>query len=81
MTEETFYPGTRVLVFDDSLFINDKKTPHSVTVKPATVVCWYGKRSKHFGWTDGSLIDIDFDHRGISYGHFTSMVTITESKT
>jgi len=76
MIEQTFFPGTRVMVFDSQLFVDDKKTPHGVTVKPATVIRWYGKRSKHFGWTDGSLIDVDFDHRGKSRGHFTSMVKV-----
>ena len=42
---KTFYPGTRVLVFDPSLFIDDVKTPLSTTMKPATVLRWYGKRS------------------------------------
>ena len=72
---ETYFPGTRVLVFDTQLYVDDKKTPLSITVKPTTVICWYGKRSKHFGWTDGNLIDVDFDHRGKSYGHFADMTT------
>lgn len=71
---ETFYPGTRVLVFDPSLFLDDKGTPLSVTMKPATVLRWYGKRSNYGGWTDDSLIDVNFDHRGESRGHFTTTV-------
>jgi len=35
-------PGTRVLVFDRTLFKDDKKTPLSMTLKKATVVCRYG---------------------------------------
>jgi len=76
MTEQTFFPGTRVMVFDPRLFVDDKKTPHTVTVKPATVLRWYGKRSNFFGWTDGNLIDVDFDHRGESRGHFADMVKV-----
>ena len=74
MTQDTFFPGTRVLVFDYTLFVNDKKTPLSITMKPATVVCWYGERSTYSGWTDGDLVDVNFDHSGISQGHFTSAV-------
>ena len=71
---KTFYPGTRVLVFDPSLFEDDVKTPLDTTMKPATVLRWYGKRSLFGGWEDGSLIDVDFDHRGESRGHFTEHI-------
>ena len=74
MDSTTFFPGTRVLVFDSRLFVNDKKTPLSVTMKPATVLRWYGKRSRYFGWTDESLVDVHFDHRGESRAHFTSSI-------
>ena len=70
----TFYPGDRVIVFDHRLYINDKKTPLSKTMQPATVIMWYGKRSI-FGWVDGSLIDVTFDRDGRrSNGHFTNFV-------
>jgi len=73
LTDTTFYPGTRVVVFDPSLFIDDKKTPLSTTMKPATVLRWYGRRS-NFGGVNESLIDVNFDHRGESCGHFTTHV-------
>lgn len=79
--EKTFYPGTRVMVFDYSLFKDDKSTPLSVTVKPATVVRWYGQdysnhpaESMRALGNYPSLIDVDFDHRGLSRGHFTTFV-------
>lgn len=74
----TFYPGTRVLVFDATLFVDDKSTPLSHTVRPATVVCWYGCRASEVlgGYQYPSLIDVQFDHRpqAISRGHFTDAV-------
>lgn len=42
----TYYPGTRVMVFDPRLYKDDKKTPPEYTIRPATVIRWYGKRSK-----------------------------------
>ena len=75
MPDKTFYPGTRVMVFDMHLYKNDIETPFSVTMKPATVLRWYGKRSNFGGWTDGDLIDVKFDHRAEeSRGHFTANV-------
>ncbi len=72
----TFFPGTRVLVFDWRLYKDDKKTPPDVTLKPATVTCWYGRRSRYHGWTYDNLIDVQFDHRDdLSKGHFTSSVS------
>ena len=68
-----FWPGTRVRVGDPRLYINDRVTPCSFTNRPATVVCWYGKRSSYNpDWTYPSLIDVRFDHRpdDISHGHF-----------
>ena len=76
MLEQTFFRGTRVVVFDPGLFVNDKNTPLNVTMKPATVTRWYGRRSEYFGWTDGDLIDVHFDHRGKSRAHFTSAVRV-----
>jgi hypothetical protein len=63
------WPGTRVLVFDPRLYVNDKETPLTHTMRPATVLRWYGQRSPH-GGVDGNLIDVHFDHRGESRGHF-----------
>lgn len=70
------------MVFDPSLYEDDIKTPLSVTVRPATVVKWYGQLQKSY--CDGelvlgpydSLIDVVFDHRPerVSHGHFTTFV-------
>ena len=66
-----FIPGDRVLVFDPSLWIDDKKTPLSVTIKLATVVCHYGLSKEY-----PSLLDVVFDHSSkVSKGHFTTGVT------
>lgn len=72
------FPGTRVLVFDPLLYMDDKETPLSVTVKPATVLCHYGQIAHRYSedLTLGpyeSMIDVLFDHRPErpSRGHFT----------
>ncbi len=72
---ETFYPGTRVMAFDYQIYIDDVRTPISMTVKPATVMCWFGERSC-MGWTNGDLVDLQFDHRPekISRSHFADGV-------
>lgn len=68
-------PGDVVFVFDTRLYRNDKKTPPSHTIRRAVVLRRYGKRSEHFGWTDGDLIDVRFDHDGReSRGHFTDAI-------
>jgi len=68
-------PGDRVMMFDNTLWIDDKKTPLSHTVRPATIIRRYGKRDPKFGiYPD--LIDVRFDHRPdkISKGHFISCI-------
>ncbi len=72
------YPGSRVMIFDASLFKDDVSTPLSHTMRPATVVCRYGKRQATY--CDGDitlgpypdLVDVVFDHRPetVSHGHF-----------
>ena len=73
-------PESRVMVFDNRLYINDAITPLSVTMKPATVVCRYGihsdvmckhaeedgrpHRGKDCCWNYPDLIDVIFDHDG-----------------
>jgi hypothetical protein len=71
---KTMWPGTRVKVFDHRLFVDDKSTPLSVTMKPATVVCWYGYESRFGRYSD--LIDVVFDHRPdeVSHRHFSDGV-------
>lgn len=79
MDEQTFFPGTRVMVFDPRLFLDDRKTPSSHTIRPATVVRWYGQRGTHRReWLYPSLIDVIFDYRpGVeSRAHFTSHVEV-----
>lgn len=75
MERVTFFPGTRVRVFDPRLYVDDVKTPISHTMRPATVVRWYGYTSKNFGRYP-ELIDVRFDHRPdtISRGHFTEFL-------
>lgn len=82
MEEKIFKPGDRVMVFDYTLFKDDKTTPLSYTVRPATIVRWYGSPVQHFPINDctlgpyESLIDVVFDHRPEreSHGHFTTCV-------
>lgn len=79
--------GSRVLVFDHTLYKDDKTTPLSVTLKPATVVCRYGYVSEHMTKLYGAkagryddLIDVIFDHKPtkVSKGHFTRGVSLIE---
>jgi hypothetical protein len=70
---DTYYPGTRVKVFDGKLYCDDHSTPPSVTLQPATILRWYGCRASKTigGYPYPSLIDVRFDHDGReSKGHF-----------
>jgi len=68
---QTYFPGTRVVVFDSRLYKDDRETPISETLCMATVCCWYGKEGL-FGQCK-SLVDVEFDHNPghVSKGHFT----------
>lgn len=72
--ERAFFPGTRVFAFDSRLYRDDVSTPLSQTMRPATILRWYGKRSL-YGWRDPSLVDLLFDHdERESRGHFTAQL-------
>jgi hypothetical protein len=65
-----FNPGDRVLVFDRTLYKNDKDTPLVVTMQPATVIKQYARLETSFGDYE-NLVDVTFDHDGrVSRGHF-----------
>ena len=71
-------PGDRVMVFDSLLYVDDKTTPLSHTVRPATVVCRYGYKvfypaSMDKPWIYPDNVDVLFDHRpkSVSKRHFT----------
>jgi hypothetical protein len=67
---KTFYPGTRLKVFNSRVYQNDVDTPLSMTMQWATVVHWYGEETR-FGRYP-SLIDVVFDgETRVSSGHFT----------
>jgi hypothetical protein len=66
-------PGSRILVWDATLFVDDEKTPDCWRL--AKVVSRYGYRSRMFGdYPD--CVDVLFDHRPKceSRGHFTDGV-------
>lgn len=66
-------PGSRVLVWDSALFVDDIETPNCW--RTATVISRYGYRSRLFGdYPD--CVDVLFDHRPEqeSRGHFTDGV-------
>jgi hypothetical protein len=73
-------PGDRCVVFDSRLFVDDKTTPLSVTLRPATVLRRYSAQRIDFDrggylneWVD--LVDVAFDHSSVvSRGHFTTGV-------
>ncbi len=65
-------PGARVKAFDSRKYIDDIKTPLSITMRTATVICRYGQKSKHSGWIYPDLCDIQFDGEKCIYeGKFT----------
>jgi hypothetical protein len=61
-------PGTRVKVFDHRLYKDDKTTPLSITMQPATVL----KRYKYPGYPHEDVVDVEFDYRlgEVSKAHF-----------
>jgi len=78
--QQNIQHGDRVLVYDSRDFINDKVTPVSMLMRPATVVCRYGCKTRYSGMDEDcvypDLVDVLFDHRPerISHGHFTEGV-------
>jgi hypothetical protein len=57
--------GMRVLVFDSRLYVDDVKTPASVTFRPATVLRVYDHKGDE-------VADVRFDHDlRESKAHFT----------
>ena len=56
----SFAVGDRVKVFDPRLFVNDIKTPKSLTMQPATVLRLYRTND---GWRD-LVMDVRFDRDG-----------------
>ena len=76
--------GSRVLVYDARDFIDDARTPCSMLMRPAVVVCRYGKKTDYGSgpvlYPD--LVDVVFDHRpsSVSHGHFTDCVLLVEGK-
>lgn len=76
--------GRRALVFDSLLFVDDVKTPLSMTMKPARIVCNYGYRQTTFAgepvdWKYPDCVDVVFDHRpGLSRGHFTKGIKLLD---
>ncbi len=73
---------SRVKVFDYALYVDDRVTPLSYTMRWATVVCRYGKLKKVYLSGDLVLgpyedcVDVIFDHRPerVSRGHFTHCI-------
>ena len=82
--EREIFPGTRVLVFDPRLSVDDVKTPLTTTMQPATVLRRYGYKTKpdfmtETGWTYPDVVDVRFDHDGReSRGHFTYGVEVID---
>lgn len=75
-------PGTRVMAFDWRLYKNDRDTPLSTTVRPATVICHYGRMATSYGnelvlGPYPNCIDVEFDHNPgvVSVGHFVAEIT------
>ena len=54
-------PGCRVMVFDTSLYVDDIKTPPSMTIRKATVIRRYGYKFIYLG-------NISYDDFGGKFG-------------
>lgn len=78
LEQNKIMPNNKVLVFDSTLFINDKDTPLSMTMKSAKIICRYGNRSTYNpNWIYPDLVDVIFDHdKRLSKGHFTHGVEL-----
>jgi hypothetical protein len=75
-SEPVIMPGDRVIVFDTRLYVDDRTTPLTHTMRPATVLRRYGFRSDRFG-VYPDCVDVRFDHRPEeSRGHFTDYVKL-----
>lgn len=76
----TYFPGTRVLVFDSRLYVDDRKTPITKTLNMATVLCWYCPAFPQYGGYE-NLIDVEFDHRPgqTSHAHIATAVRVVET--
>lgn len=78
----TFYPGTRVKVFDHRRFRDDLTTPLSLTMRDGTVLAWYGRPLKVYSEDLSlgpyeSLIDVLFDgDASPAHGHFTDFAEL-----
>jgi hypothetical protein len=77
--QQPYFPGTQVIIFDSRSFKNDIDTPLSVTMKKATVLKWYGKKTK-YGLYD-SLIDVQFENGRESKAHFADPFWVTVLET
>jgi len=67
-------PGTKVKVFDHTLFKDDISTPLSFTMRDAIVLRRYGCIST-FGGKYSDLVDVKFLHNNReSKGHFTDFI-------
>lgn len=68
-------PGSRVLVYDARDFKNDRDTPVSMLMRPATVLRRYGYTSPLGLGRYPDVVDVRFDHDGReSRRHFTHLV-------
>lgn len=75
--EPTFFPGTRVKVFNTRVYVDDVQTPLTQTMQEATVVRWYGQRNWDGRWVYPSMIDVRFDNDPrVSHGHFTDHIEV-----
>jgi hypothetical protein len=74
--QDEIMPGDRVLVFDPRRYINDVKTPLSMTMRPATVVRRYGMWDRYDGERVNypDVVDVQWENGSITKAHFTDEV-------
>ena len=74
--ELNIMPGDILIMWDKSLYIDDKKTPYKTILREALVLKRYGTLKTNYPITFGpykDLIDVKFLHNGrVSRGHFTN---------
>ena len=75
--ERNLMPGDRVLVFDSTLFRDDKSTPLSTTMRPATVVQRYGYHSFWHFWSENRPVPEDAYPGGYETWKYPDLVAVS----
>ena len=76
--QEDINIGDKVIVFDALLWNGKDVGDNSQFFKPATIVSLY-TRDKKYSKKQELLADVNFEHRGLSKGHFVDSIKKEEN--